>query len=296
MWFKNWNSDNIKHLIKVKKLYHKRSKIQTIDLYESRYYGKILALDNEIQYASRFTSYTHESLTHPALLQFGCPKTVLIVGGGDGGCLQEVTKYDCIERIDLVEIDKEVIATCKRFLTGTKKAFSDSRVNVYLCDAADFVATCKSRYDVIIMDVSDPKNAASKLFSYDFLKKLKLLMNKRAAIITHCESPDSTVGNLYYRIIATFKTVFNIVRPFRVWMPHYIDFWGRLIASDYLDPCLLTKTEIKRVINKHKLDLKWLNARLYRGMFDMFSNDILVKLNSKNKIITNKSKITFRRP
>lgn len=34
---------------------------------------------------------------------------VLVVGGGDGGVLREVSRYSSVEQIDICEIDKMVI-------------------------------------------------------------------------------------------------------------------------------------------------------------------------------------------
>lgn len=41
---------------------------------------------------------------------------VLVIGGGDGGVLREVSRYSSVEQIDICEIDKMVIDVSRSYL------------------------------------------------------------------------------------------------------------------------------------------------------------------------------------
>ncbi|MEM3405948.1 MAG: hypothetical protein QW117_03195 [Candidatus Pacearchaeota archaeon] len=292
IWFKNWNSQNIKHLIRVKRIFHKFSRFQKIEIYKSNLFGKILTLDNEIQICEKFNSYVHESLIHPVVLSMEKIKEVLVIGGGDGFSLGELIKYPYIQRIDLVEIDKDVVNICRKYFPEVKKYFNDKRVRLYFNDGFDYVKDTHNKYDLIVLDISDPKNFALKIFSKEFILNLKRIMKEKSAIVTHCESPDSA-GEVYYRIIQTYKSVFKIVRPYRIWIPHYVDFWGRLIASDIVDPLKFSEKDIEIKIKTLKINLKWLNSMLFYSIFRSFSNDILENLNKNWGVIHERDKYLF---
>lgn len=294
MWFKNWDSKSVKHLIRCKLVRSTNSKLQKIDLYKSPLFGKILALDNQIQIGEKFNSYVHESLVHPAMLSLLKAKDILIIGGGDGFSLGEIIKYPYVKRIDVVEIDEGVINSSKEYFPEVKKFFNDKRVKIYLEDGFDYIKNTYNKYDVIILDISDPKDFALRIFSKEFLLKIKRIMKKRSVIATHCESPDSA-GEIYYRIVQTYKSVFKIVCPYRVWIPHYIDFWGRLIASDSINPLNFSERDIDHKIVTLNIKLKWLNPSLFYSMFRSFSNDIVRSLDKKRRVIHEDENYTFSR-
>lgn len=295
IWFSNWDSPNIRHQINGTVIHHEKSDYQTIDIIDTNSYGRLLVLDGEIQVSEKFSSYTHESLTHPALLCHPNPKKVLIIGGGDGGCIKEILKYKSVNEIHVIEIDKKVVEISEQYFKGIKESFSHKKVKLNIGDGFDFIEKNKNCFDIIILDISDPKGPAAKIFSKEFLIKVKSRLNQNGIVITHCESPDSA-GEIYYQIIQTFKEVFQIVSPFRVWIPHYIDFWGRLIASDKIDPKKFTVEEIGYKVKSQKIELEWINPSLFKAIFDNFSNDIIKEMNRKHNIIQINDKIDFKRP
>jgi spermidine synthase len=295
-WFKNWYSPNIRHLIRCKKLFSKRSKFQKIEILESKIYGRILTLDNQIQVSTKFNSYVHESIIQIPMICYPKAKNILIIGGGDGFSLGELEKYKSIKSIHLVEIDEEVANTCKKYFPEVKKYFNNPRVSLFFKDGFKFIEETDKKYDVIILDISDPSGNALKIFSVEFLKKIKKIMSKKSVILTHCESPDSA-GEIYYRIIQTYQKVFKIVRPFRVWTPHYADFWGRLIASDTIDPLLLKPSQVSRRIKNAEITLSWLTPELFCAVFRSLSKDIIKILENKRfKLISEDNNFVFRRP
>lgn len=137
-------------------LYHTRSQYQDISIVKTDYYGKVLILDGVVQLTERDADSYNEMMAHIAMMATSEPKRVLVVGGGDGYVLSEVLKHESVVSVDHVDLDGEVIETCrKHFPWG--KAWQDPRVNLHIADGAKFVANAKDGYyDAIIQDSSDP--------------------------------------------------------------------------------------------------------------------------------------------
>ena len=105
------------------------------------------------------------------------PKTVLIVGGGDGGVAREVAKHDSVEAIDMVEIDEMVPHVSKRFFPELAKGFDDPRLHLKIQDGIEWVKnSAENTYDVIIVDSSDPIGPA----------EVRLAMRALAHVLAPC--------------------------------------------------------------------------------------------------------------
>ena len=142
-------------LIEDSKLYETESLFQSIEVHQSKYYGKILALDGALQLTERDADSYNEMMAHIPMFQHRDPKGVLIIGGGDGYSLAEVLKHDVLS-VDHVDLDEEVIKTCQKFFPQWDR-WSDPRVKLYIEDGAKFIQNKQAEtYDVIIQDSSDP--------------------------------------------------------------------------------------------------------------------------------------------
>ena len=114
------------------KLYSKKSKFQNIEIFDHDFFGKVLRIDGCFQTSELDEYLYHEPLVQFALFSHPTPKKVLIIGGGDGGSLEEVIKHKDVEKIIMVELDKEVVEVSKKFLNQiNKNAFMD--INNYFC-------------------------------------------------------------------------------------------------------------------------------------------------------------------
>ena len=138
-------------------LYQKQSKYQTIEVHQTKFYGKMLVLDGVIQLTERDADSYNEMMAHVPMFQHANPKRVLVIGGGDGYVLKEVLKHPSVERVDHVDLDEEVIRTCEKHFPQWGDAWKDPRANLHICNGAEFVQeTPDDFYDVIIQDSSDP--------------------------------------------------------------------------------------------------------------------------------------------
>jgi spermidine synthase len=149
-------------------LYSGRSEFQDIAVFENPTFGRVLTLDGVVQTTERDEFYYHEMLVHPALAAHGQAREVLIVGGGDGGALEEVLKHP-VARATVVELDPKVIEVSRRYLPRVGgAALDDPRTELVIADAAAWIAASERRFDVILVDSPDPIGPAAVLFGADF--------------------------------------------------------------------------------------------------------------------------------
>jgi spermidine synthase len=143
-------------LTEAKPLYQKQSAYQLIEVRESPYYGKLLVLDGVVQITERDGNSYNEMLSHIPMFQNAKPRRVLVIGGGDGYVVSEVLKHESVEHVDHVDLDTDVIETCKKYFHWSD-AWNDPRVHLHIADGAKFVRNApNASYDVIIQDSSDP--------------------------------------------------------------------------------------------------------------------------------------------
>ena len=132
LWFTEQHTPNVRFSIKIdKQLFSEQSEFQRIDIFESEEFGRVLALDGYLMLTEKDEFIYHEMITHVPMCVHPNARRVLVIGGGDGGTVRELTKYQNIEKIDLVEIDQRVVEVSKMFLPKTAAALEDPRVTCY---------------------------------------------------------------------------------------------------------------------------------------------------------------------
>jgi len=153
-----------------KELFAGKSKFQKIEIFETKEFGRILALDGMVQLSTKHEFVYHEMLVHPTLFSHPNPEKILIIGGGDGGVLREVVKHP-VKEIFLVDIDEKVIGISKKYLPSlSQRAFEDRRLKIFIEDGTKFVKKYKNYFDIIIVDSTDYFGPAKKLSEVKFLK------------------------------------------------------------------------------------------------------------------------------
>ncbi len=166
-------------------LYDSKTEHQRIVLFENALFGRVLMLDGVVQTTEGDEFIYHEMLTHLPILAHGRVRRVLIVGGGDGGMLEEVLKHADIESATLVEIDPQVIEFSKKYLSKIcGQAFEDPRTRIEIADGADYVAACKDRFDLIITDSTDPIGPGEVLFTERYYAAVKSCLAPGGILVT----------------------------------------------------------------------------------------------------------------
>jgi len=168
-----------------KVLYELQTEHQHLVLFQNRFFGKVLMLDGATQVTTRDEFVYHEMMTHVPILAHGKVREVLIIGGGDCGIAEEVLKHKSIKRVTQVEIDASVIEFSKEhFPEFTKPVFADKRFESIIDDGMKYVAKTDRRFDVIIVDSTDPMGPGKVLFSDKFYAACKRCMTKGAVMVT----------------------------------------------------------------------------------------------------------------
>ncbi len=165
--------------IKIKKnIVDTYSKFQRIQIFDTYTYGRVLALDGVVQVTEKDEAAYSEMLVHPGMNLVKSPKKILIVGGGDGAVAEELLKYKCIESIDLVDIDSEVIMLSKKYFKKINhSSLTSNKVNIYNIDAFLFIQNIKKKYDLIIADRPDPIGTGKNLFKLKFYKNINKILS-----------------------------------------------------------------------------------------------------------------------
>ncbi|XP_077286787.1 spermidine Synthase isoform X1 [Arctopsyche grandis] len=163
-------------------LHSERSEFQDIMVVKTKSHGRVLILDGIIQCSEKDEFAYQEMISFLPLCSHNNPKTVLIVGGGDGGVAREVAKHPLVEEIHQVEIDGRVVEVSKKFLPFMAKGFESSKLKLHIGDGFEYMKNHKNKFDVIITDSSDPIGPAVNLFQEDYFKLMKQALKENGLV------------------------------------------------------------------------------------------------------------------
>ncbi len=258
-WFTEYyNGCGLK--IRVKEKIVERSEIQRIEIYQTESFGKMLVIDGKIQLTEFDEAFYHEMLVHIPMITHPKPKDVLIIGGGDGGAVREVLKHNP-ERIVVVEIDRNVVDLCKRYLRIDKGALDDDRVEIVIRDGKAFLEDSE-RFDVIIVDSTDPNPISSTLFDREFFD----LASERCAVFC-CQSQSPVVQRKYFTTVLRNSKAFKNRRVYVSYVPTYpLALWSFLIAGKRIETDI---EKVKRRYKKRKLKTIYYNPEVHISAFNL---------------------------
>ena len=190
LWVEERHGDHFASCFRCKKvLFSGRSPYQTIDVAETTGHGRLLLNDGIVMLSDQDESAYHEMITHVPLFTHPNPRSVLIIGGGDGGAAREALRLPQITQIVNVEIDKMVVEVCQKYFPGLAHAFKNPKVNLTIQDGAAFVQKTTQKFDVVLVDSTDPLGPARPLFSPDFYKNVFNILSEDGVLAVQAESP-----------------------------------------------------------------------------------------------------------
>jgi spermidine synthase len=162
-----------------------RTEHQHLVLFEHPFFGKMLMLDGATQITERDAFIYQEMMSHVPLFAHGHAREVLIVGGGDFAIARGVLKHKTVRRLTQVEIDPAVVELAKlHFAEFAAPVFADERFENVVGEGMKYVATTRRRFDVIIVDSTDPQGPGKILFSGKFYAACKRCMSKGGILVT----------------------------------------------------------------------------------------------------------------
>jgi spermidine synthase len=171
-------------------VHEEQTPYQLLEIYETEKFGYLMTLDGFVMLTSRDNFIYHEMMTHPALFTHTAPRRVLIIGGGDCGCLLEVLKHPDIEKADLVDIDERVTRASEKYFPELCASNDDPRASINFEDGIKWVENAAAgSYDVIIIDSTDPIGQAARLYSEEFYAACHAALGNGGVMVAQSESP-----------------------------------------------------------------------------------------------------------
>ncbi|MEL7037118.1 MAG: spermidine synthase [Cyanobacteria bacterium J06592_8] len=216
-------------------LTYQETPYQQMYVVETETYGKALVLDGKLQSTTGDEFLYHEPLVHPAMIYQGSPRTVLILGGGEGAPLREVLRWKTVEKVMMIDIDGDVVEACRQYIPEmNENTFDDPRVELIIDDAFEYLTQIKHPWDVIISDMSEPVEfgPSFKLFTQEYYQKLRALLNPGGILVVQAGSAAVLRMKFHVRLANTLKQVFPHIHPYSSNIPSFGEAWGFILASE----------------------------------------------------------------
>jgi spermidine synthase len=191
LWVTEQQNNDVNFTCRVKStIYTGKSAFQDIAVLDTEYFGKMLVLDGVIQ-TTTFDQYIyHEMIVHVPMFTHPDPKSILVIGGGDGGSIREVTKHKSAAKVQWVDIDGTLVDICKTYLPEWNPDIEKNKiVDLKIEDGIKHMRESKGLYDVIIVDCSDPIGPGEQLFTYGFYKDIYSALKDDGLFVQQTESP-----------------------------------------------------------------------------------------------------------
>lgn len=280
LWYTEEHTPDVRFSIKVdKQLYAGQSNFQRIDVFESKEFGKFLTLDGLMMLTEKDEFIYHDMIVHVPMATNPNIKNVLVIGAGDGGTVRELTRYENIEKIDMIEIDKMVVDVCKEYIPKTACKLDEKRVNIFFQDGLRFVRDKQNEYDLIIVDSTDPFGPGEGLFTKEFYGNCFKALKEDGILVNQLESPYySTYAMSMNRAFKRIKDLFPICRVYQAHIPTYPSgHWLFGFASKKYDPLKFDE----KIWDALDLKTKYYNTDIHIGCFALpsYVKELLVSEN-----------------
>lgn len=260
-WKTSMRADEVLHEVKTDH--------QDLVIFKNKTWGTVLILDGVFQLSTADEFVYHEMMAHVPLFAHENPKSVLVIGGGDGGVLREVLKHPSLEKATLCEIDRAVIdLSLKHFPEISNGAFNHAKTNVVIADGYKFVQDAKAQFDAIIVDSSEPIGPSAILHTREFFAACKSALKPGGVFVAQNGLPfffrDHLGGTT--RVLAS---LFKYVAPYFAHQPCY---FGGPIAINFATDDVSAATVTSEHLTKRQKDrgisgLKYWTPAAHTGAF-----------------------------
>jgi spermidine synthase len=246
-------------------LFSGESDFQHIDIVETAGFGRMLFNDSTAMISERDEFIYHEMISHVPLFVHPDVRRALVIGGGDGGTVREILRHRSVEHCHLVEIDPLVVQGCKEHIPQTAAALDDSRVEVTIADGVRFVAETEERYDLVIVDSTDPIGPATPLFGPEFYRNVHRVLEDGGIVVSQAESSLLEL-EAQRSLLATLNEVYT-----RLYLYNYVNMtypgglWSFSLASKG-DTCPLADFDPGRVAASG-IEFRYYNPAVHHAAF-----------------------------
>lgn len=248
LWVTEKQGDYLAAGYRVRQTLHtEKTPYQELAVVDTVAFGRMLLLDGLVQTTVGDEFIYHEMIAHVPLNSHPSPKRVLIIGGGDGGTMREVTKHPAVEKCVQVEIDAQVVAAAKRFLPELACGFESPKAELVIGDGIKYVAEHADAFDVIIVDSTDPIGPAVGLFSHEFYASVHRALKADGLFVCQSESPNWEL-DLIVRINRALRDIFGLARTYLAHIQTYPGaMWSFTIGSKKYDPKRVNPARIPEI-------------------------------------------------
>ncbi len=227
------------------------TKFQKVMIADTKKFGRILVLDGDIQSSQNDEELYHEFLVHPAMMFHKNPRSVLIVGTGEGATIREAFKYKSKPTVTAVDIDQEVVEICRQYLPTYHKGALEptSEAELLYEDGLEYLRREQKKFDVIIMDVvSDLEDGpAEALYTDAFYNLVKTKLNPGGILgIQGMYANFYTEARMHRKLRGAVESAFSNVHTYSTHVPSFWAEWAFILASDWCDPSEETMSEMKK--------------------------------------------------
>ncbi len=258
--------DNIMGLkFKVEKtLFSGQSEFQSVDVVETKGHGKMLLNDGLVMLSERDEFVYHDMIAHLPLFVHPCPENVLIIGGGDGATARETFRHHDVKRCVMVEIDKMVVHACKEFIPSCSCELDNPKLDLIIGDGVKFAKETKEKFDVILIDSTDPIGPAQPLFGEEFYRDIHNCLNDNGIVVSQGESPWYQ-NKMQNKLMSIKSKLFDVVSVYNFSNLTYPGgLWSFTFASKGLHPIKDFKEE---KVSKSGLKFKYYNESIHKAAF-----------------------------
>jgi spermidine synthase len=238
-WFTEIYGDTTAFSVRYsRKVLDTNSDFQKIQIFDTDALGRVLILNGCFMVTEKDSFIYHEMLVHPAMGVLSEPRKVLIIGGGDGGAVTEVVKYPTVESVTLCEIDPLVVDSCREYFPEISRGLSDPRAHVVCEDGAAFVKNFTEKFDLVLVDSTDPVGPGAALFETTFYESIRKSLKKGGAAVFQTESP-LFMGDVFSKTVQDLRLVFGseAATPYLATIPSYPGgLWSFTFCSESVAP------------------------------------------------------------
>ena len=243
-----------------------RSAFQHVEVHDTAAFGKLFRLDGHFMTSEKDEFFYHENLVHVAALTHPAPVRALVVGGGDGGSVEELLKHPTITHVTLAEIDGSVVDISRRHLAAVHRGtLDDPRVALRIEDGFAYVRSVQESFDLIVLDLTDPGGPSTPLYTADFYRACAARLAPGGALTLHIASPVAHPERIRSGI-AALRAAFARVTPYLTSIPLYGGLWMMACCSESLDPHALDAAAVDARLRERGIgDLQYYNGDMHRA-------------------------------
>ena len=265
LWMEDRHRDVLGMRFRVKRvLFSGKSQYQHVEILETVGLGRMLLNDGIIMITERDEFVYHEMIAHVPLFTHRGAERVLVIGGGDGGTAREVLRHPGVKTCRMVEIDEMVVNACREFIPQTAACLEDPRLELTIADAVEFVAETDERFDVVLVDSTDPIGPAKPLFGEKFYRSLHRVLGDGGVVVSQGESPFYE-GEAQQMLLGTLNQVFDHIHIYNFTNITYPGgLWSFTFASH--GPCPERDFDPDRVAGSG-MAFKYYNPGVHRAAF-----------------------------